>query len=70
MTAHAPGSAMVMDHEFTRPARVVEISRDEAQEDDVETDDFLPPAPPATDDGTPIRVERQPRAGRASIRDE
>jgi hypothetical protein len=59
-----------MDHEFTHPARVVEISREEAQEDDVETDDFLPPAPPATDDGTPIRVDRRPRAGRASIRGE
>jgi hypothetical protein len=51
---------MVMEHEFTHPARVVEITRDEAQEDDAETDDFLPPAPPATDDGTPIRVTPRP----------
>jgi hypothetical protein len=49
-----------MEHEFTHPARVVEIARDEAQEDDPETDEFLPPAPPATDGGTPIRVSRQP----------
>jgi hypothetical protein len=49
-----------MEHEFTRPARVVEITRGESQEDDPERDDFLPPAPPATDDGTPIRVLRQP----------
>ena len=51
---------MVMEHEFRHPARVVEISHDEAPEDDPETDDFLPHAPPATDDGTPIRVQRRP----------
>ena len=49
-----------MHHKFTHPARVVEISRDEKQEDDAEPDDFLPPAPPATDDGTPIRVTPRP----------
>ena len=57
---------MVMEHEFRHPARVVEISHDEAPEDDPETDDFLPHAPPATDDGTPIRVERRPPPPRES----
>jgi len=49
-----------MEHEFTHPARVVEITRDEVQEDEPQPDEFLPPAPPATDDGTPIRALRQP----------
>jgi hypothetical protein len=49
-----------MEHEFTHPARVVEITRDEAQEDEPDADEFLPPVPPATDDGTPIKVLRRP----------
>jgi hypothetical protein len=49
-----------MEHEFKHPARVVEISREDTQEDDADTDEFLPDAPPATDDGTPIRVSRRP----------
>jgi hypothetical protein len=51
---------MDMEHEFTHPARVVEIGREEAREDDAETDEFLPKAPPATDDGTPIEAVRRP----------
>jgi hypothetical protein len=51
-----------MEHHFTHPARVVEIRRDEAKDDDPENDEFLPAEPPATDDGTPIR--RLPRAER------
>jgi hypothetical protein len=56
---------MDMEHEFKHPARVVEISRDQAKEEDPETDEFLPPAPAATDDGTPVstvrRSETEPR---------
>jgi hypothetical protein len=59
MSLHGPGSAMGMEHQFKRPARVVEISREEAREDDAETDEFLPKAPPATDDGTPIHAVRR-----------
>jgi hypothetical protein len=51
---------MDMEHEFKHPARVVEISREQAREDDAETDEFLPKAPPATDDGTPIHAVRRP----------
>lgn len=56
---------MGMEHEFRHPARVVEISRDEAKEEDPEIDEFLPPVPAATDDGTPVttlrRSENEPR---------
>jgi hypothetical protein len=65
MAAHAPGSAMDMKHEFTHPARVVEIGRDKAEDEEPDTDEFLPPAPAATDDGTPVtrvrRSETEPR---------
>jgi hypothetical protein len=44
-----------MDHEFTLPARVVEVTDEGPQEVDPDTGEFLPPAPAATDDGTPIR---------------
>jgi hypothetical protein len=44
---------MGMEHQFTMPARVVEVT-DEPQEVDPETGELLPPAPAATDDGTPI----------------
>ena len=42
-----------MEHEFTVPARVVEVTRT-TQEVDPETGELLPPAPAATDDGTPM----------------
>ena len=66
MATGGPGSAIDMEHEFTHPARVVEIGRGEAQEEDSDNDEFLPPVPPATDDGTPImrvvqRPAREPR---------
>jgi hypothetical protein len=50
-----------MEHHFTLPARVVEIDpRRDKDEDEPETDDFLSPAPVATDDGTPVgRVQRE-----------
>jgi hypothetical protein len=54
-----------MEHRFTHPARVVEIDRREQDEEDLESDDFLPSVPPATDDGTPLgtvrRQETEPR---------
>ena len=56
---------MGMKHQFTLPARVVEIGREETKDEEPETDDFLPPAPAATDDGTPVetvrRSETEPR---------
>jgi hypothetical protein len=56
---------MDMEHEFRHPARVVEISREAAKEEDPEIDEFLPPVPAATDDGTPVtrvrRSETEPR---------
>jgi hypothetical protein len=59
------GSAIDMEHEFRHPARVVEISREDAKEEDLEIDEFLPPVPAATDDGTPVntvrRSETEPR---------
>jgi hypothetical protein len=52
---------MGMEHEFTHPARVVEIDRNETKDEDPENDEFLPSAPAATDDGTPVRtLRRQP----------
>jgi hypothetical protein len=47
------GSAKDMEHEFTIPARVVEVT-ERPQEVDPDTGELLPPAPAATDDGTPI----------------
>jgi hypothetical protein len=44
-----------MEHEFTLPARVVEVTNGGPQEIDPDTGELLPPAPAATDDGTPIR---------------
>ena len=57
-----------MEHEFTVPARVVEVTQT-TQEVDRETGELLPPAPAATDDGTPM-TERRSRttSARASIR--
>ena len=48
-----------MEHEFTVPARVVEVTRT-TQEVDRETGELLPPAPAATDDGTPMSQAAQP----------
>ena len=48
-----------MEHEFTVPARVVEVTRT-TQEVDPETGELLPPAPAATDDGTPMSQPAQP----------
>ena len=42
-----------MEHEFTLPARVVEVTVT-PQEIDLDTGELLPPAPAATDDGTPM----------------
>jgi hypothetical protein len=42
-----------MEHEFTIPARVVEVT-EVPQEVDPDTGELLPPAPAATDDGMPI----------------
>ena len=54
-----------MEHQFTRPVRVVEIDRRDKDEDEPDTDDFLPHVPAATDDGTPVgavrREETEPR---------
>jgi hypothetical protein len=51
-----------MKHEFTHPARVVEIGRDTAEDEEPETDELLPPAPAATDDGTPVTTVRRPQS--------
>lgn len=53
------GSARGMEHEFTVPARVVEVSKS-PQEVDPDTGDLLPPAPAATDDGTPMSEAEKP----------
>jgi hypothetical protein len=50
------GSAKGMEHEFTLPARVVEVRNRGPQESDPDTGELLPPAPAATDDGTPINT--------------
>jgi hypothetical protein len=42
-----------MEHQFTIPKRVVEVT-EEPQEVDPDTGELLPPAPAATDDGTPM----------------
>jgi hypothetical protein len=43
-----------MEHQFTIPKRVVEVTEG-PQEVDPDTGELLPPAPAATDDGTPIK---------------
>jgi hypothetical protein len=53
------GSAKDMEHEFTIPARVVEVT-EAPQEVDPDTGELLPPAPAATDDGTPISAPPEP----------
>ncbi len=53
------GSASPMEHEFTVPARVVEVTKG-PQEVDPDTGELLPPAPAATDDGTPVGDAAEP----------
>jgi hypothetical protein len=53
------GSAKGMEHEFTIPARVVEVT-EAPQEVDPDNRELLPPAPAATDDGTPISAPAKP----------
>jgi hypothetical protein len=53
MAPDRTGSAKDMEHEFTIPARVVEVT-EAPPEIDPDTGERLPPAPAATDDGTPI----------------
>ena len=48
-----------MEHEFTIPARVVEVT-EAPQEIDPDTGELLPPAPAATDDGTPVSAPAKP----------
>jgi hypothetical protein len=48
-----------MEHRFTLPARVVEVTQT-AQEIDLDTGELLPPAPAATDDGTPMKPPAAP----------
>ena len=55
------GSAEDMEHEFTIPARVVEVT-EAPQEVDPDTGELLPPAPAATDDGTPISAPPRPES--------
>ena len=49
-----------MEHEFTIPARVVEVTDGTPQEVDPDTDELLPPALVATDDGTPVSTATEP----------
>ena len=53
------GSAKDMEHEFTIPARVVEVT-EAPQEVDPDTGELLAPAPAATDDGTPVGAPAKP----------
>ena len=53
------GSARDMEHEYTVPARVVEVTQS-PQEVDPDTGELLPPAPAATDDGTPVSQVAKP----------
>jgi hypothetical protein len=59
MRAVRTGSARGMEHEFTVPARVVEVTQS-PQEIDPDTGELLPPAPAATDDGTPVSQAAKP----------
>ena len=60
MAPDRTGSAKDMEHEFTIPARVEEVTEEAPQEIDPDTGELLPPAPAATDDGTPIRAPTKP----------
>ncbi len=59
MAPDRTGSARSMEHEFTIPERVVEVT-EAPQEIDPDTGELLPPAPAATDDGTPISAPAAP----------
>jgi len=59
MAPDRTGSAKGMEHEFTIPARVVEVTG-APQEIDPDTEELLPPAPAATDDGTPVGEAAEP----------
>ena len=59
MTPVGTGSARGMEHEYTVPARVVEVTQS-PQEVDPDTGELLPPAPAATDDGTPVSQAAKP----------
>jgi hypothetical protein len=59
MAPDRTGSAKGMEHEFTIPARVVEVT-EAPQEIDPDTGELLPPAPAATDDGTPVNAPAKP----------
>jgi hypothetical protein len=48
-----------MEREFTIPADVVEVTQT-PPELDPDTGELLPPAPAATDDGTPVSAPAQP----------
>jgi hypothetical protein len=65
MTPDRTGSARGMEHEFTIPARVVEVT-EAPQEIDPDTGELLPPAPAATDDGTPVSAPAKPDDDRSS----
>lgn len=65
MAPDQTGSAKDMEHEFTIPARVVEVT-EAPQEIDPDTSELLPPAPAATDDGTPLSAPAKPEQGRSS----
>ena len=54
-----------MEHEFTHPARVVEVTEEQPREVDPDTGELLPPAPAATDDGTPVRAAAKPTEDRS-----
>jgi hypothetical protein len=59
MAPDRTGSAKDMEHEFTIPARVVEVT-EAPQEIDPDTGELLPPAPAATEDGTPMKPPAAP----------
>ena len=48
-----------MERQFTLPSRVVEVT-EAPQEIDPDTGELLPPAPAATDDGTPMTPPAAP----------
>jgi hypothetical protein len=43
-----------MEHEFTHPARVVEVRAEPDEEADPPTGELIEPAPVASDDGRPL----------------
>lgn len=65
MPACSAGSAKSMEHTFTIPARVVEVTDTTPQEVDPDTGELLPPAPAATDDGTPVSATAEPDEDRS-----